>query len=80
MKKKGKGKKNPGKAVKPGHEETRVQAYYRWQKRGSPEGDSLTDWLASEEQNAAEAEGEWEGEEKRWTEENPQDEEPGEAP
>ncbi len=62
----------------PGNEEKRVAAYYRWQKRGEPVGDDITDWMAVE-RGDVEGEEEEEWEERRW-ERNPRDEEPGEAP
>ncbi len=54
-----------------------VDAYHRWVKRGAPEGDALTDWLAAEKQRRIEEEDAWTGEERRWEEKNPQDDEPG---
>jgi hypothetical protein len=73
-----KAKKGP--AAKPAtFEEKQVAAYHLWQKRGSPHGDDMTDWLAVE-RRAEEEEIEWNKDERSWDEENPQDDEPGEVP
>jgi hypothetical protein len=35
-------------AMFPTHEQIRMAAYYRWQRRGGPDGHELLDWLAAE--------------------------------
>jgi hypothetical protein len=41
--------------VKPGADDLRVAAYYRWLSRGCPPGDDLTDWVAVEQEYEEEA-------------------------
>jgi hypothetical protein len=58
-------------------DQRRGAAYYLWQKKGSPPGGGSADGKTVEMERG---EGEIPGEEERRWEENPQDEEPGEAP
>ena len=38
-------------------EEIRAEAYFLWQKRGSPDGDDLSDWYTAQEKVLEEAHG-----------------------
>ena len=80
MKKKaGENSKDRRKAKRATFEELQMAAYQNWQKRGSPHGDDLTDWLDAERRGEDAAEEAME-EERRWEEKDTRDEEPGEAP
>jgi hypothetical protein len=71
--------KKKKKPQRPSHEDLQQAAYYRWQKRGTPLGDDLADWHAVEKRMADEDEElDWDEEERRWSKENPSDDEPGE--
>lgn len=66
---------------KRGHPSFKDIAYQHWHKGPLPAADELIRREAAREfVEEDERSGEWEGAEKRWTEENPADEEPGEVP
>jgi hypothetical protein len=62
-------------------EERRTEAYCRWREISSAVEGEIQDLEMAEQHPEKDLEEEgWSGEERRWGEENPKDEEPGEAP